>query len=363
MRESRTSGSVRGGRGNPVPYRDNLMRSRHSGRTCAPAARSRDAVFQRRRLILAVLGCIMSALGIELPALADAPLRVCLQADDPPLSSRGAGEPGGFDVALAARIADRLDRPLAIQWFTTRDDPDSNPVTEADALLSDGHCVLVAGYPLVADKLGRPRASTGKLPPFEGAKPEDRRRWINLGEIVLTRPNRFDSITVVLSPTRSERPVQSLADLRDLETGVEVHGLPDLIAMTYREGQMAESVVRFDQSGALFAQLESGVIDAALIGQRTGRRLASPAVRMHGLRVTAPFGMVQRALAMAAAWRGRRSRMEDAGPTSCGGNNVDRAQYRCHYAFRGQLRRCVSRRRCGGRQDLAGDHVVPHQGG
>jgi ABC-type amino acid transport substrate-binding protein len=213
-------------------------------------------------------------------------LRICLQADDPPLSSRGAGEPVGFDVVLAARIAERMDRPLEIQWFTTRDDPDSNPVTEADALLTDGHCVLLAGYPLVADKLGRPRAATGKLPPFEGAKAEDRRRWINLGEMVATRAYRFDAITVALSPARAERPVerpvQSLADLRDLKTGVVIHGLPDLIAMTYRDGLLAERVVHFDRSQALFAQLESSDIDAALIGQREfdAWRLAHPATHV-----------------------------------------------------------------------------------
>ena len=114
-----------------------------------------------RRLILAALGWFAAATG--LPALADAPLRVCLQADDPPLSSRRSGEAGGFDVAVTKLIAERLGRPLEIQWFTTRDDPDSNPVTEADALLSDGHCMLVAGYPLVADQLGRPRAGTGNF--------------------------------------------------------------------------------------------------------------------------------------------------------------------------------------------------------
>ena len=44
--------------------------------------------------------------------------------------------------------------------------------------------------------------------------------------------------------------------------------LPDLIAMTYRQGQLAERVVHFNQSRALFAQLESGDIDAALVDQR-----------------------------------------------------------------------------------------------
>jgi ABC-type amino acid transport substrate-binding protein len=209
-------------------------------------------------------------------------LRICLQADDPPLSSSRAGEPGGFDVALAKLIAERLDRPLEIQWFTTRDDPDSNPVTEANALLSDGRCVLVAGYPLIADKLGRPRAGTAKLPPFDWAKPDDRRRWVGLGELLPTRPYRFDAITVALSPARSEHPVQSLSALANLRVGVEIHGLPDLIAMTYRDGQLADRVVHFDHARELFARLESGEIDAALVNQREldGWRLAHSGARV-----------------------------------------------------------------------------------
>ena len=225
---------------------------------------------QTWRLARTLLGWSVSALGIgtALPAYAEAPLRVCLQADDPPLSSRHAGDPSGFNVALTRLIAERLDRPLEIQWFTTRDDPDSNPATEANALLSDGHCALVADYPLVTDKLGRPRAGTGKLPPFEGAKPEDRRRWVRLGEITHTRPYRADAMTVALSPAQAQRPVRSLADLRELKVGVVIHGLPDLIAMTYRQGQLAEHVVHFGQSRALFSQLESSDIDSALVSQR-----------------------------------------------------------------------------------------------
>ena len=225
---------------------------------------------------VALLGWFAAALAP--PALADVSLRVCLQADDPPLSSRRSGEAGGFDVAVAKLVAERLGETLEIQWFTTRDDPDSNPVTEADALLSDGHCMLVAGYPLVADQLGRPRAGTGKLPPFDGAKPDDRRRWISLGELIPTRPYRFDAITVALSAARAERQVQTLADLKDLRVGVVIHGLPDLIAMSYRAGLLAERVVHFNQSRAVFSQLESGDIDAALVDQREldAWRLAHP---------------------------------------------------------------------------------------
>jgi ABC-type amino acid transport substrate-binding protein len=228
---------------------------------------------------------------VAAPAWA-APLRICLQADDPPLSSRHAGEASGFDVALARLIAERLGRPLEIQWFTTRDDPDSNPVTEANALLSDGHCALVAGYPLLAEKLGRPRAATGKLPPFEGATPEDRRRWISLGALMPTRAYRFDAITAALSPDRAGRAVQSLGDLADLRIGVEIHGIPDLIAMSYRAGELAEHVVHFSRSRELFGQLEAGSIDVALVEQREldAWRLAHPATGVAGTGYTHSVG-------------------------------------------------------------------------
>lgn len=228
------------------------------------------------RLTVAILGCFAIVAGR--PASGGLPLRVCLQGDDPPLSFSKAGTPLGFDVGLVDLIAARLGRSPEIQWFTTRDDPDSNPMTEADALLSDGHCVLVVGYPLVADKLGRPRAARGELPPFAGAKPEDRRRWIDLGELVATRPYRFDAITVALSPAHSQQAVHVLADLGKFTIGVRIHGLPDLIAMNYHHGALDQQVVHVSQEGMLFTQLEHGDIDAALVDQREldAWRLAHP---------------------------------------------------------------------------------------
>jgi ABC-type amino acid transport substrate-binding protein len=218
------------------------------------------------RRTLAVAG-VFAMVAAGMPANADEPpLRVCLQSEDPPLSSRSSGEPRGFDVTLARPIAERLGRPLAIQWFVTRRDPDSHPALEANALLSDGRCELVAGYALKAEALGHPRAETGKLPPFEGAKPEDRRRLVRLGDLAPTRPYRFDALTVVLAPGHADRKVRKLGDLADLKLGVENHSLADLIAMRYAEGRLADQVVHFPDARAIFERLQDGSLDAALVG-------------------------------------------------------------------------------------------------
>ena len=94
---------------------------------------------------------------------ADKPeLTVCLQSNEPPLSFRRDEKPAGFDVALSRIIAERLGRDLRIQWFVSRDDPDANPTKEANALLSDGRCQLVAEFPLATDTLARSAFPDGK---------------------------------------------------------------------------------------------------------------------------------------------------------------------------------------------------------
>ena len=50
-------------------------------------------------------------------------------------------------------------RVLELQWFESELDEESNPVLEANALLSDRRCHLIAGYPLFATALGEPSAS------------------------------------------------------------------------------------------------------------------------------------------------------------------------------------------------------------
>ncbi len=223
----------------------------------------------------ALLACLV-VLGVPLaaPASEDAsdgpgkPLSVCLQTNDPPLSLRDGNGPDGFAVALSRRIAERLHRDLRVQWFVSRDDPDASLVKEANALLSDGRCQLVAEFPLVADTLGRQTASLGKLPPFDGAAPEDRRRWVKLRELVATQPYRLDTLTVVLSARNADRPVRKLADLAGLKVGVEIATLADAIAMSYADGQLAERVVHLPDAHALFDRVQRGELDAGFVGLR-----------------------------------------------------------------------------------------------
>lgn len=62
------------------------------------------------------------------------------------------------------QIADRLVRPLKIQWFESR--LDRGPALEANALPSDGRSLVVPG------------AKSARLPDFDGAIREDRSRQV-----------------------------------------------------------------------------------------------------------------------------------------------------------------------------------------
>jgi ABC-type amino acid transport substrate-binding protein len=193
-----------------------------------------------------------------------APLAVCLEENLPPLSVRKGREAAGFDVAVARRVAELLGRPLAVQWFETRADPDSHPDREVNALLSDGRCQLVGGFPLSARSLTR-TAERSKLPDFAGARPEDRRRWVGLGTLAPTRAYRSTALGVVLSPRLAGLPLRHLAELKDMRLGVEERTLADAILTSYRNGMLIEQVSHVTAGPALFERLERGEVDAVLV--------------------------------------------------------------------------------------------------
>ncbi len=196
----------------------------------------------------------------------EAPLRVCLNEELPPFSVRTKDGGAGFDLAIAEALAKRLNRQLAVQWYESKLDADSSATIEVNALLSDGRCDLVAGYPLVKDALGKPGLETARLPDFAGARPADRRRRVTLGTLMATTPYHFAGLAVVLGAKAKDRSIAALADLEGLNLTIEAGTLGDAVLMTFNHGRLVSQIVHVVPGrGELFPRLESGEADATLI--------------------------------------------------------------------------------------------------
>jgi ABC-type amino acid transport substrate-binding protein len=197
----------------------------------------------------------------------DDPLKVCLDENLPPLSMHQRGKPdSGFDVALAQALAGRLGRPLRIQWFESKLDESSSPALEANALLSDGRCTLVGSYALTRDSLKVPGVKTAKLPDFEGATRDDRRRRVPVGVLAPSQPYVYSPLTVVLGEKARGRKISGVGDLAGLRIAIESGTLGDAILMTFENGRLIDHIThlvpgRHDLLGAL----NGGEFDATLL--------------------------------------------------------------------------------------------------
>ncbi|HUH83687.1 MAG TPA: hypothetical protein VLX85_03710 [Stellaceae bacterium] len=216
--------------------------------------------------MVAALAALASA--SSLPSRAAETLTVCLDEDIPLFSVHHGKDSSGFQLAVAEAVAKQLGRTLQVRWFETKLDPDDSTVLGADALLSDGRCQLVAGYPLVRDALGKPGMPSARLPDFDGATLADRRRRIPLGALVPSRAYHSEPLTIVLGATTT-KPIATLADLRGLRLGVEASTLGDAILMLYDEGAYVRQITHFIPGrGDLLPHLEKGDFDATLIDLR-----------------------------------------------------------------------------------------------
>jgi ABC-type amino acid transport substrate-binding protein len=217
-------------------------------------------------------------------ASADDPLKVCLDENLPPLSLHHRGKPdSGFDVALAQAIADKLGRPLKIQWFESKLDEDSSPSLEANALLSDGRCALVGAYALTKDSLVVPGVKTAKLPDFEGATRDDRRRRVPLGVLTPTQPYIYSPLTVVLGPKAADRRIAGIGDLAGLRLAIESGTLGDAILMTFDKGRLIDDITHLVPGrDDLLGALDRGDFDATLLDLRRfdAYRAAHPDTRI-----------------------------------------------------------------------------------
>ncbi|MBR0935622.1 ABC transporter substrate-binding protein [Bradyrhizobium jicamae] len=221
-------------------------------------------------LTLAVAALLLAPAIATTARAADEPLKVCLDEDLPPLSAHHRGKPdAGFDVALAQAVAEKLGRPLKIQWFESKLDEDSSPSLEANALLSDGRCSLVGGYALTRDSLVAPGVKTAKLPDFDGATRDDHRRRIPVGVLIPSQPYVYSPMTIVLGPKAKDRKVSDIGDLAGLRIAIESGTLGDAILMTFDKGKLIDDITHLVPGRSdLLGELDRGEFDATLLDLR-----------------------------------------------------------------------------------------------
>ncbi|WP_315741266.1 MULTISPECIES: transporter substrate-binding domain-containing protein [unclassified Bradyrhizobium] len=245
------------------------------------------------------LCCWLAALMISTvssaASAADDVLRICLDENLPPLSVHHRGKPGGgFDVLLGQAIADRLGRKLEIQWYESKLDEDSSPALEANALLSDGRCSLLGSYAFTQDGLVAPGVKTAKLPDFDGATRDDRRRRVPLGTLMPSKPYMFSTLTVVLGPSAKPRPITDIGDLAGLRLAIESGTLADAILMTFDKGRLIDDITHLIPArDDLLGALEQGKFDATLLDSRRfdAYRAAHPDTKLGGSGYSYPIGV------------------------------------------------------------------------
>ncbi len=220
----------------------------------------------KSRLAIAAALLVMAATA----RAAEDPLKVCLDENLPPFSLHQRGKPdSGFDVALAQAIAERLGRPLKVQWFESKLDESSSPALEANALLSDGRCALVGSYVLTKDSLVVPGIKTAKLPDFEGATRDDRRRRVPIGVLAPSQPYVYSPLTVVLGEKARGRKIAGVGDLAGLRIAIESGTLADAILMTFEKGRLIDDITHLVPGrDDLLGALNRGDFDATLLDLR-----------------------------------------------------------------------------------------------
>ena len=251
-----------------------------------------------RTWLAAAAAALLLAAAATTVRAAEEPLKICLDEDLPPLSAHYRGKPdSGFDVALAGAVALRLGRPLKIQWFESKLDEDSSPALEANALLSDSRCSLVGSYALTKDSLVVPGVKTAKLPDFEGATRDDRRRRVPLGVLAPSQPYIYSALTVVLGPKAlekaRERRIAGVGDLAGLRLAIESGTLADAILMTFDKGRLIDDITHLVPGrDDLLGAVDRGDFDATLLDLRRfdAYRAAHPDTRLAASGYYYPIG-------------------------------------------------------------------------
>lgn len=203
--------------------------------------------------------------AVSPPAMADNTLTVCLEEDSPPLSFKFRSRQGGFDHGVAEEVAKRLGMKFAVQWFEAENDEENVPVWEANALLSDGLCDIVGGYPMVASSLGVPETDKGAIPEYDGMKRSERGRLVKLGVLDVTEPYNRVGFGVILGPSMADEEIDGLSRLEGRRVGYEVETMSAALVHRYRGGLLVPGAVSVRRSKGLLPALVDGEMDAAMI--------------------------------------------------------------------------------------------------
>jgi len=223
----------------------------------------------RSRRSVPVFAMALLAAGWAAQACGQEALRVCLDANVPPWSMHHGDESGGFDLRVADAVARRIGRNLAVRWFETERDRDSSTILAVNALLSDGRCRLVGGYPLIESTLGTPNVKSARMPDFEGAGLSDRRRSIELGTLIPSRAYHFAALTIVTRAAASGPRISGMSQLDGMKLGVEGGTLADAALMLFADGRLVNQITHIlPGHDELLPRLEKNDYDAALVELR-----------------------------------------------------------------------------------------------
>ena len=194
---------------------------------------------------------------------AEPPLTVCLEEDSPPYSYKfGKNKIGGFDLAIAEALAERLDRTLDILWFEFEDDEEEVPMWQSSALLAERLCDLIGGYALFSAMLGTPVQPMSKLPDYRGGKRGVR---VPTKPIAATRPYHRAPFAVILGPGAGGRKIAKLEDLKGLRIGAEVSTISSAILFRHGHGMLIPDLANIAPTKGLLKQADAGRFDAVMI--------------------------------------------------------------------------------------------------
>jgi ABC-type amino acid transport substrate-binding protein len=164
-------------------------------------------------------------------------------------------------------------------------------------LLSDGRCSLVGSYALTKDSLVVPGVRTAKLPGFEGATREDRRRRVPLGVLAPSQPYVYSPLTIAVGPKAPEkargRSIAGVGDLAGLRIAIESGTLADAILMTFEQGRLIDNITHLVPGrDDLLGALDRGDFDATLLDLRRfdAYRAAHPDTRLAASGYFYPIG-------------------------------------------------------------------------